>query len=175
MDGGTADPTIERQIVQEGIVLSLITTEELRKRLADVVAEFKKREEISAFYLFGSYAAGCPRTTSDVDVAILLSNIMNREIALDKRLSLMAEIAMIIGTDNLDVLILNEAPASLAFRVLKDGQLLYLKKGAEKQLVRFKAQIFDRYCDYQPVQQFFSAALAGRIKEGSFGGRQGKD
>ena len=132
-----------------------------------------KKEEISAF-IFGSYAAGRPRPTSDVDVAILLSTPI-RETYLEKRLSLMAEIAIVIGTDNLDVLILNEAPASLAYRVLKEGQLLYLKKGAEKQLVKFKAQTFDRYCDYQPVQRFFSAALERRIKEGSFGGRQGKN
>jgi len=147
----------------------ILTEKELKKRLANVVAEFAKREEISAFYLFGSYAAGCPKPTSDVDLAILLS-VVDRETSLDKRLSLMAEIAMMIGTDNIDVLILNEAPAGLAYRVLQEGQLLYLKKGIEKQLVRFKARVFDRYCDYQPVQKLFSAALAKRIKEGSFGG-----
>ncbi len=51
----------------------MLTKEELEKRLANVVTEFEKREEISAFYLFGSYAAGCPKPTSDVDLAILLS------------------------------------------------------------------------------------------------------
>ncbi|MDD2433529.1 MAG: nucleotidyltransferase domain-containing protein [Clostridia bacterium] len=53
--------------------MMMLTKEELEKRLANVVTEFEKREEISAFYLFGSYAAGCPKPTSDVDLAILLS------------------------------------------------------------------------------------------------------
>jgi predicted nucleotidyltransferase len=153
--------------------MMMFTEEELTKRLANVVAEFEKREEISAFYLFGSYATGCPKPTSDVDLAILLS-VADRETYLDKRLNLMAEIAMIIGIDNLDVLILNEASVDLAYRVLREGKLLYLKKGAEKQLVRFKVRVFDQYCDYQPVRKLFSAALGKRIKEGNFGGRQGK-
>lgn len=153
----------------------LMTTEELEKKLAHVVAKVEKEEQISAFYLFGSYATKRPRPTSDVDLAVLLVENLYRNTVLEQRLSLMAEIALILGTDNLDLIILNEAPASLAFRVLKEGRLLYLKKGAEQQLVRFKAQIYDRYCDYLPVQRFFSAALAKRIEEGIFGGRPGKN
>lgn len=144
-------------------------TKALSDKLEKVISELHKQDHIIAIYLFGSYAVGCNRPNSDVDIAVLLKTV--KDSYLEERLELMAKVADIMRTDNLDLVILNDAPYGLAYRIIKDGSLLYLNDEARSQYIYYKTRIIDRYFDYQPVQRLFSAALSKRIKGGNFGGR----
>lgn len=148
----------------------MLPVEELNDRLEKAVSELEKQKEIVAIYLFGSYASGRNRPTSDVDLAVLLKTIA-KEQYLEKRLDIMAKLTGIIQIDDLDLIVLNEAPAGLAYRIISEGRLLYLRNKDRDKFVNFKARVFDRYLDYLPVQKMFSAALGRRIREGKFGGR----
>ncbi|MBU7008056.1 type VII toxin-antitoxin system MntA family adenylyltransferase antitoxin [Phosphitispora fastidiosa] len=127
--------------------------------------------KIIAFYLFGSYAKGRPIPSSDVDLAVLFDESVNKDYYLMERLRLMGEVSTVLGIDAVELVVLNELQPALAYRIIKDGELLYTRDEVKKQLVAFKVKTMDRYFDFQPVQRMFSESLARRTREGGFGGR----
>ena len=145
--------------------------EELILSIRKFIDKNKDRGEMSAFYLFGSYAKGMQTTLSDVDLAVLLDKAVGPEQYLAERLRLMGELSVILGTDMFELVVLNEIPPNFAYRVIKDGELLYVRDEAASQLVDFKVRTMDRYFDFLPVQRLFSEGLAKRTREGVFGGR----
>lgn len=150
---------------------NMFQKEELILSIQKFIDNNKDRGEMTAFYLFGSYANGMQTTLSDVDLAVLLDKAVGPEQYLTERLRLMGELSVILGTDKLELVILNEVPPNLAYRVIKDGELLYVRDEAASQLIDFKVRTMDRYFDYQPVQRLFSEGLARRTRDGVFGGR----
>ena len=145
--------------------------DELVLRLQKFIEGNKSSGEIVAFYLFGSYATDRQTPMSDVDLAVLLDKSVRREQYLNERLELMGKLSEILGNAAFELVVLNEVPAALAYRVIQDGELLFIRDEAKSQLVDFKVRTMDRYFDFRPAQKIFSEGLARRMKEGAFGGR----
>ncbi|MCR6546585.1 type VII toxin-antitoxin system MntA family adenylyltransferase antitoxin [Dehalobacterium formicoaceticum] len=143
---------------------------ELLKKLEDFIEKVKGNKLILAVFLFGSYAAGRQTLLSDVDIAVLFCKTIKPKQIFTERLRLMGELSIVLGRDDIDLVVLNEAPPSLGYRVIKDGQLLYIRDGARSQLIDYQVMTMDRYFDYLPTQKIFSDGLARRMKEGRFGG-----
>lgn len=150
---------------------NMISKEELILRLQKFIDRIKYSGQITAFYLFGSYAADRPTPMSDIDLAVLFHRSVERERYLTERLRLMGELSTILGTDMVELVVLNETPPGLAYRVIRDGELLFAQEESKSHLVDFKVKIMDRYFDFLPVQRIFSEGLARRTREGGFGGR----
>lgn len=93
--------------------------EAIRKRVADFL---HKRPEISFAYLHGSFLENDFR---DIDVAVYLTEISERD-ALQYELNLENELGKLTGFWA-DVRILNHAPLSFKFNVIKNGILLFSK------------------------------------------------
>jgi predicted nucleotidyltransferase len=148
----------------------MLSKTELIERLQQYMTLKNAETPICALYLFGSYAAGRATSLSDIDLAILLEQAEPRENYFKYRLNLMAEFSSQLGTEKVDVIILNDATPDLAYYIIKDGQLLFKRPEKRGQLVAFIARTYDRYFDYLPAKKLFSAALIQRIKEGRFGG-----
>ena len=72
-------------------------------------------------YLFGGLAAGRVRPLSDVDIAVYLSD--TSELA-DYTLTLFDKITEVLGTAELDLIVLNTVPISIAGRILQNKKLL---------------------------------------------------
>lgn len=66
-------------------------------------------------YLFGSAATGAPTPRSDIDLAVFVAPDMDLHAA---QLAVARVAARQLGTDAVDVVLLNTAPVSLAGRVL---------------------------------------------------------
>jgi predicted nucleotidyltransferase len=101
-------------------------------------------EEILLAYLFGSQADGTAGPQSDYYIALL---VRQPSLALQARLA--HEIGIILGTDRVDVVLLNRAPVELAYAVIVQGQLLYQRSVAER--VEFEAKVLSLYADYLPI------------------------
>lgn len=95
---------------------------------------FEKEKSVVLAFLFGSWAKGFEKRESDFDIAIYLKDQTK-----ENKISL--EIARIVGKD-VDLIDLNEAPASLVWNIfetgiplaVKDNKLyweLYLRKSSE--------------------------------------------
>ena len=92
----------------------------LSENLLAVKNYFNGRDDISFGYLFGSQAMGVPTPFSDVDIAVHLTEGPFSE----KRLEILGDLMDILRTDNLDLVILNTASASLKARVIRNRVIL---------------------------------------------------
>ncbi len=148
----------------------MMNKDEFLNKLKPFIGMLCSTNDVAAVYLFGSYASGMQRELSDVDIAVLFHNIVCKEDYLYNRLKLLGELSAILGSDAIDLVVLNEAPPALGYRITKDGEMIYAAEKSKSQIVNYKVKTWDRYFDYKPAQKIFSAGLAKRIQEGRFGG-----
>jgi len=88
--------------------------------LPQATAYLQARKDIFFAYLFGSLASGILRPLSDIDIAVYLKK---KNIS-EKRLQIIGDLADILKTDEIDLLVLNTAPISLRMSVLKQRRVL---------------------------------------------------
>jgi len=123
---------------------------------------------IGAVYLFGSRASGRPGPRSDVDLAVTLAAGLDARARWRKRLDLMADASRRLGTDAVDVVVLEDAPIVLGHRVLARGRLL--RESQPRRRAAVAEDILRRYLDEEPLRRLLDAGLACRIREGRFAG-----
>jgi uncharacterized protein YutE (UPF0331/DUF86 family)/predicted nucleotidyltransferase len=117
---------------------------------------------VNAAYLAGSLSS---RTTfghlSDVDIAILLMDQIKSDQFLDYQLYFFSELAKRLESDNIDVMILNQASLLLKLQVVKYGQILYSRN--EKQRVSFETKAVMDYLDFKKFDEIQNQALSQRL------------
>lgn len=94
-------------------------------------------------YLYGSRARGTARPDSDVDVAVLLDSPGPNE-----RVDLEARLCVVLRRE-VQVVLLDSAPADLVRRVLRDGILLVDRDRARRLTVEVKKR--NEYFDMTPI------------------------
>ena len=114
------------------------------------------REEILEAYLFGSHARGQARLDSDVDVAVYIDETAADEGDWGYRAQLTTTLMAALDTDDVDVVVLNEAPILLYHRVLRDGVRL-LSRDLRATTHR-AGQALSRYFDFLPQLDKMDAA-----------------
>jgi predicted nucleotidyltransferase len=93
----------------------------IEENLPKAEAYLKSRPEVNFAYLFGSLAKGKPLPLSDVDIAVYLSKSLD---VLEKKLEILGELVDILETDEIDLVILNEAPLALRMKILENKKLI---------------------------------------------------
>ena len=127
--------------------------ERLLVRLARALAP---RDEVLEAYLFGSHARGRAGPDSDVDVAVYIDETAAEEGHWGYRAELTTDLMAALGTDDVDVVVLNEAPILLYHRVLRDGVRL-LSRDLRATTSR-AGQALSRYFDFLPQLDKMDAA-----------------
>lgn len=107
----------------------------------------KSRPEIVAAYLFGSVAAGKAHKFSDVDVALLLAEPVDRDKAWEIRLEAMGEAEKAFNREA-DVAMLHEVGSLLKFQVIHKGRLIYERD--RKARIGFEVRARSEYFDFKP-------------------------
>jgi predicted nucleotidyltransferase len=133
------------------------------------LTEALHRPEVLAAYLFGSQARGTAGPLSDIDVAILHDGALGPSRRLDLRLELMSRAASALATGEIDVVLLNGAPALLRDRVLRDGLVLIDRDPALT--AGFRQDTAREYAAGERDRIELSRRLRRRIQDGSFGRR----
>lgn len=128
---------------------------------------YARRKGLEALYLFGSTASGKRTPLSDVDIAVLLPDDLPEERYLERRLEMIAELSDLLGTDAVDLVILNRAPPLLVHRVITRGKLVYARDDIKR--ARFEARAIQEYLDLKPLYELENRYMRERIKEGKFG------
>ncbi len=94
----------------------------IEEKMIDIKNYLKNHGDIATVYLFGSYGTSSfDPGRSDLDVAIIYS----RQLALKEEMLIEAEISLILGSDNLDVVNLNKARVDISYQVLATGKMIY--------------------------------------------------
>lgn len=94
---------------------------DISDRLERLSSLLQQDQRVIFAYLFGGLATGVQKPLSDVDIAIFLSpECVDAETKLD----LIGLLTDTLGTDEVDLVVLNTAPISLVGRILKQKKLL---------------------------------------------------
>ena len=121
----------------------------LRSVLTRAFTEAAPHGLVSA-YLFGSHARGRSHAESDIDVGVLLHRALfptPRE-RFAERVRYTSWLIGVLGVNEVDVVILNDAPPELGRRIVIEGQRLYC---ADRQLDRaFVRDVQLRAADLEP-------------------------
>lgn len=91
------------------------------QRLTTIAQALVPFPDVVFAYLFGSCASGGPGPLSDVDVAVYLEE--GAELW-SRRIEIAGALAHHLGTDEVDVVVLNSAPIALAGRVLSQRRVM---------------------------------------------------
>ena len=127
-----------------------------RQLLARLTRALSPREEILEAYLFGSRARGRARRDSDVDVAVYVDEARVRAAAWGYRADLTTDLMVALGTNDVDVVVLNRASILLYHRVLRDG-VRVLSRDLRATTTR-AGQALSRYFDFLPQLDKMDAA-----------------
>lgn len=124
-------------------------------------------------WLHGSWARGAARHESDVDVAVLLGDeyAANPSSNKDSIWRLAGALGREVPSERLDLVLLNDAPALLRHRVIRDGVLLFARCEAER--VRFVLRTIREYQDLEPRLREYTRRRMERLEEGRIHGRYG--
>jgi uncharacterized protein YutE (UPF0331/DUF86 family)/predicted nucleotidyltransferase len=117
---------------------------------------------VKAAYLTGSLSnrASFGQLT-DIDIAILLMDQIRSDQFLDYQLYFFSELAKRLESDNIDVVILNQASLLLKLQVIKYGQILFSRD--EKQRISFETRAVMEYMDFKKFDEIQNQALSRRL------------
>jgi predicted nucleotidyltransferase len=104
--------------------------------------------DVAYAVVFGSSARHAARPASDVDIAIELRPGASRDV--HTLGSLAARLESAAGR-RVDLVLLDEAPASLAYRIFRDGRVLV--EHDHRVMVARKARALLAYLDWKPVEE----------------------
>jgi len=129
-------------------------------RLADLQARIARalecRDEVLEAYLFGSHAAGTARSHSDIDIAVYVREVPGAASGYGYAAELTTYLMRALGTNDVDVVVLNRAPPLLYHRVLRDGRRI-LTRDLRATTTR-EGYALSRYCDFLPQLAKMEAA-----------------
>jgi predicted nucleotidyltransferase len=132
----------------------------INSHLKDIQKYFRNRADIGAAFLFGSYNTEYQTPLSDVDIAVLY--IKGTPIDIKNQLEIMSDLADITGEEDINVVVLNKAPLTVQFEVLKTGKILVKK---DLYLEDFHEYVCKRYADFKIDLDQFNADYDSALRE----------
>ncbi|MBI4769723.1 MAG: nucleotidyltransferase domain-containing protein [Chloroflexi bacterium] len=114
-------------------------------------------------YLHGSVARGSPLSTSDIDLAVVLSEPLPPPLELLKlELRIQAAIEDTCGLREVDVRVINTAPITVQGEIVQHGICLFARDRAMR--VEFESLTRRKYLDYLPTFDRMQAAFLERVR-----------
>jgi len=107
----------------------MIKYNRLPANIEDLIPEaltyLQSRADILFAYLFGSFGRGKQFPLSDVDIAVYLEE--PRELQ-EKKMEILGALINILQTDEIDLVVLNNAPLPLKMRILESKKVIVDRK-----------------------------------------------
>lgn len=127
-----------------------------------VVEYFKSRREVSALYIFGSFAREMESKESDIDIAVLIDEAKLRKRDFESLKKDYYAASPGFSIKPVDIVILNTASPFLRHQILKTGKILFDRN--RKLRVRFSIRAITEYLDYKPIQDIYLKAVTDRFR-----------
>lgn len=118
------------------------------------ISQILKKYPIQQAYLFGSYVHGTVTPLSDIDIAVLYQPTVDRD---KTESALFAELSLLLKSDNIDLVDLNQATPLLAHRAVLLGRSL-LPEDPHVAAV-FKTKILHAYEDARHLRELKQALV----------------
>lgn len=133
------------------------------------LSEALDQEGVVAAMLIGSQARGEAGPLSDVDIAVWHEPDMDWKQSWNLQLSLIGAAQEALKTNEVDLVMLNQAPPLLQHRAIRDALLLVERDRAQR--VRFETSALLDYFDTAPLRLARKENLKRQLKEDRFGRR----
>ena len=117
------------------------------ERVSRVITLVSEDQDVLALYLFGSGAQNRLQPLSDLDFGILLLRQLDKKQRFEKQIDLIGKFNDFFGTDEIDLVVLNDAPPRFSFNILKYGTLLFFRN--KKAIIDFREQVSNYYLDFK--------------------------
>lgn len=122
-------------------------------RLPDLLEAVKGDPDIIALLAFGSLATGKLSPLSDLDFAVLLSFDLDSLERFNKHLELIGVFIDTFHTEEIDLIILNEAPPRYGNHILAHGKILFCRdRGVLADFIESTRKL---YLDFRPYREEF--------------------
>ena len=121
----------------------------------------ERDSRIAYALLFGSGARGTTHWRSDIDIAIGLradTSLTTRELG-----ALVSDLEAAAGR-SVDLVELERAPAPLAYRIFRDGMILFSRD--RRALADRKARAIFEYLDFKPVEELLARSALQAARHG---------
>ncbi len=141
---------LDRMVRQDSPIR--LTSELIQEKCLSIFSEF------SLVYLFGSLAKGRSTPLSDIDIGILVSKDCQ---FFNLRIELIVKFMDVLH-DEVDVVILDNAPLLLKFEIIK-GLILFQRD--DRTRIEFEVKVRNEYYDTQYLRLVQSKYLFERIGE----------
>jgi predicted nucleotidyltransferase len=121
-----------------------------------LLSYFKNHKEVLFAYIFGSQITKKTNKFSDIDIAIFIDKIkINDELyRYGYQAETLTDIMKLLGTNKVDLVILNDVKSLLKHRVIYFGELIYSIN--EKERINFQVDTINKYMDYKMLQKKIS-------------------
>lgn len=146
---------------------------EIITRLKACVADVLAKYPVEIAYLHGSVARGHPLPASDIDIALLVSELPPPYERLILELNIQAALEDASHLSNLDVRIINQAPLMVQGRIVQEGILLYSRDKGRR--VDFEVLTRQKYFDYRPVAERMQHAFLDYLRKEGLSHGQSSD
>jgi predicted nucleotidyltransferase len=133
------------------------------------LARALNREGVVAAMLIGSQARGDAGPLSDIDVGVWHEPGLDPSQRLSLQLDLASAASDALGTDEVDIVMLNRAPSLLRQRAVRDAVRLVERDPDER--VRLEVRAILDYLDTAQLRAELGRGLRRRIEEGRYGRR----
>jgi len=127
--------------------------EDVVDRIPVLKEQIEKDTHVVALYAFGSLATGDLKPLSDLDFGILVSSKLGKQKRFDKHLDLIGKFNEVLRTDEVDLVMMNDAPMRFSHNIIKSGKLLYCSNKTE--LSDFIEKTIKLYLDFRFFRDAF--------------------
>jgi len=122
----------------------------LAQILDGLASYFADRPGVQAAWLFGSHPEGRSHRESDIDVAVLLEHrrYWDARSRFEARVAMTADLIALLHRNEVDLVVLNDAPPRFARRIVLDGRLVHCSDAEAEHTFRRDVQL--RAADIAP-------------------------
>lgn len=130
---------------------------DVQEKIPEIIQVVETDSDVSALFAFGSLAAGTLKPMSDMDFGILLNDRLDKEQRFAKHIELIGVFNSTFRTDEIDLIVMNDAPIPMTFQILKTGKMLSCRDvGA---LTAFRERQVKKYLDFKCMRDAFDAVF----------------
>jgi predicted nucleotidyltransferase len=131
----------------------------MKREVKEQLEQIFKRQKVVFAYLFGSQATGTAGSLSDIDIAVYFDDEVAANERFDFRMKVLGELTDLYKTDQVDLVVLNDAPPLLAHRILKEGLLIF--SGNDKMRLEYEIKAVLKYLDWKPYLDKYTKEVFG--------------
>lgn len=147
-------------IQQERQARATAVIQQLKATIALVLSKYP----VDMAYLYGSMARGRPLPTSDIDIALVLTDPPSPYESLRLELAIQADLDDICQLgEGVDVRSINQAPLMVQGRILQEGLLLYERNREFR--IAFEVLTRQKYFDFLPAAEKMQKRFLHTIRE----------